>query len=187
MKAYKIMLIIQVVLMYLAHTPFYIITIFANTSIDSSIGDSLFPGLLLTGIILSLLVLPLCLANLIVAIIGLIRGQNNPCKTTMVVKIALIPWFIYNFCLCVALTAGFLNPWLFLAAPILICLLMGITYLLMLSTSLFDISYTIHMLIRRKVKVGGVIITSLIFLIMFCFDVVGSIMLHIKMKSIQSE
>ena len=129
MKAYKIMLIIQVVLMYLAHTPFYIITIFANTSVDSSIGDSLFPGLLLTGFILSLLVLPLCFANLIVALIGLIRGQNNPCKTTMVVKIALIPWFIYNFLLCVALTAGFLNPWLFLAAPIFMCLLICITYL----------------------------------------------------------
>lgn len=183
MKGFKIMLILQLVLMYLAHLPFYILIVMVRIPMTSEIVDKLFPGLLLGGIIATALILPLCLANAIVALIGLFRGTYNPCKTTMVVKLALIPWYIINFMICCFLVVGFLNPWLMLAAPIVLCILVGITYLLMLSTSIFDISYIINKLIKREVKTKGIVITSMIFLFMFCLDILGSILLHFNTKN----
>ena len=185
MKSYKVLLILQLVLMYLAHLPFYILIILVRIPMADEVVDKLFPTLLLGGIIATALILPLCLVNAIFAVISLIRGSNNPSKTTMIVKLALIPWYIINFMICCFLISGFLNPFLMLAAPIVLCILVGITYLLMVSTSLFDIAYIINKMIRKEIKEKGLIITSLIFLFFFTFDVLGSIILHFKTKQIK--
>ncbi len=168
--------------MYLAHLPFYILIIMVRIPNIGELTDKLFPGLLLGGIIATALIIPICIVNVIIALISLFRGIYNPTKTTMIIKLLLIPWYIINFMICCFLVVGFLNPWLFLAAPIVLCILVAITYILMISTSLFDIAYIINKMAKKEIKVKGSIITSIIFLCMFFFDIIGSIILYIKTK-----
>ncbi len=188
MKRCRVMLIIQMILMYLAQIPFYVALILIRLiDVETYIGI----GLILSGFILTALILPYCLACAIIAILTLIRGGDNPGKTTMVVKFALIPWYFFNFILCDLLLLGFLNPFLLIFAPLAIILFVSMTYLIMLSTSIFDIAYGINKIGKREYKINKFIVFTYIFLFTFCLDVIGAIMFKCKFKdetkSIQTE
>ena len=128
MKRNKVMLIIQMMLMYLAHLPLYIGLILIRVP-NSEAYDDLIIKLFLIGFILTIVILPFCLANLIMALAGALNKLDNPCKTTMIVKLLLIPWYIMNFLFCDLVLIGFLNPWLMIFTPVVICVLIFNTYL----------------------------------------------------------
>ena len=185
MKRNKVMLIIQMILMYLAHLPFYIGLILIRVP-NSEAYDDIIIRLFLIGFMLTIVILPFCLANLIMALAGVLNKKDNPCKTTMIVKILLIPWYIMNFLFCDLLLIGFLNPWLMLFMPVVLCVLIFNTYLFMISTSIFDIVYAIRKAIKKELPVKASLIFTILFLFSFCLDVIGSIMLYIKSKKIES-
>ena len=186
MKRNKVMLIIQMILMYLAHLPFYIGLILIRVP-NSEAYDNLIIKLFLIGFILTIVILPFCLANLIMALAGAFNKLDNPCKTTMIVKLLLIPWYIMNFLFCDLLLIGFLNPWLMIFAPVVLCILIFNTYLFMISTSIFDIVYAIRKAIKKELTIKTSLVFTIIFLFSFCLDVVGSIMLYHKSKKIDLE
>ena len=186
MKSCKKMLIIQVVLMYLVHLPFYILLILCRLNIDFGIpfDDNLFFGLLLTGLITSILLMPYIFINFIFALISL-KGQKNPSKTTMIIKLSLIPWYILNILVSIVLLSGFLNPWLFLAAPIAMALLMTYTYILMASTSMYDLSFFINKAVKKEIKVTKLNVFNQILLFIFCLDIIASIIFYKKTKELE--
>ena len=102
----------------------------------------------------------------------------------MIVKLALIPWYVLNFYLCIMLIAGFLNPWLMLATPIVAAILICSTYIYMLATSLPDIAYLIRTLIKKKIRIKTSLVFAVIFLFIFCLDIIGGLMFYIITKDI---
>ena len=180
-KPIKILYILQIILMYIVHLPFYIAFIMIKTA--GTDYDNIIIGLLLAGCITTLLILPLCLANAITAILSLFKGNYNPTKMTLISKIILIPWYVMNFIICILLIAGFLNPFLLVAVPIILIFLVSVTYLIMLSTSVYDIAYVIQKLIKKEEKISAFIVISLICLFSFCLDLIGALIVYLKTRS----
>ena len=96
MKRNNIMLIIQTILMYLAHLPLYVGLILVRMPSNENL-DKTIAILFLIGFILTIVILPIAIVNLIMALAGAFNKKDNPCKTTMIVKLVLIPWYIMNF------------------------------------------------------------------------------------------
>lgn len=183
MKA-KVFLIIQVCLMYLAHLPIYIGLIMLKLPISDSIIDKCVPILLLLGLIFTILILPFSVVCLIMSIVGSFKVKNNPTKITMIIKLILMPWFFINFFYCVLIFAGFLNPWMMILAPLVAFILICITYVFMLSTSVFDIAFVINCMIRKRIKVKAFFVIMIIMLFTFFLDVIASVLLYLKTKKI---
>ena len=178
MKVSKVLLIAQAVGMYLMHLPLYVYIFFFGTPIGESIPVEVNQGLLIAFLVLSALVFPICILNTVFPIISIFKGDYNPSKTTMIVKLALIPWYIMNYVMCGFIVAGCLNPFLMLAIPIIICIASVVTYIYMVTTSLYDVAYFIRGLIKKRIKVSAIYIVSLIFLFIFCLDIAGGILFY---------
>lgn len=181
MKSNKTMAIVQTILMYVAHMPIYFGLIFFL--IDTLTNTIM--ALFLIGIILTGLVLSFCLASAIVSFISIFKKSDNPCKTVMISKLILIPWFIINFYFCMLLFAGTLNPFLLILAPIVAIIEITITYLLMVTISIIDLAYVINRLKSKDIKMSKYLVFINILLFIFCLDVLGSILLYIKTKEIE--
>ena len=185
MKASKITLIIQAVGMYLVHLPLYLAIILSFMPINEDLQNSLISGSLIAALVIAVLLFPLCLVNAILACVSLGKNNYNPSKVTMIIKLVLIPWYIMNFVICTFLILGFLNPWLLIAVPFLIAFLVFNTYVYMLSTSLFDITYFFHKLIKKEVKIKKVYVVSIIFLFCFCLDIIGGIIFYAQVRELE--
>ena len=185
MKVTKISLIIQAIGMYVMHLPLYILLIiFALPNCEDILNVAAKP-IFISFLVLLIIVSPLCLLTAITSIVSIFKGNKSPAKTTMIVKLALIPWYVLNFYLCIMLIAGFLNPWLMLAAPVVAALLMCSTYIYMLATSLPDIAYLIRLLIKRKIRIKASVVFAIIFLFIFCLDVIGGLMFYLITRKIE--
>ena len=179
MRKNNVILIIQTVCMYLIHLPFYLILILVRLQ---DVSFETIETLFTVGLVAMLLMVPVCLISLIFALLILGCKTAPPYKTTMIIKLTLIPWYILNWLVCLLLSAGFLNPWLFLAVPVLVGVEVVITYIYMLSTSIHSVIYTLKNISAKKIKLNACIIVALVFHIIFCLDIVGAIMLHVEMK-----
>lgn len=180
MRSTKVFLILQVVLMYLAHLPFYFVLLFARV-LDSSY-DDLLGILFLVGFILTIVIIPIAFVNIILGFITLFKGNNNPYKITMIIKLSLIPWYVLNFLIGLVTIGVFANPWLLIAVPLVLLVLVSSTYLFMIATSVYDVFYMINKFIKREQKVSAFRIISLILLCVFTLDIVSSIILCAKYK-----
>ena len=177
MNKSNIILIIQAVCMYLIHIPFYLILILAKIP---SISFETVKVLFTIGFSFMSIMAPVCIISFIFAGFNMIRSGNSPLKTAIIVKIVLIPWYIFNLLVCILLLAGFLNPWLMMAIPLLICIEVVITYIFMLSTSAHSVFYTIKYLSCKKIKPNKIMTVALIFHFIFCLDIVGAVMLNME-------
>ncbi|MGN1373130.1 MAG: hypothetical protein ACI4VK_03665 [Candidatus Coproplasma sp.] len=175
----KIILIIQAVVMYLIQLPFYICLILAKIpSVDFEVCGVL----ILIGLCLNVLLIPVGIVAVAFAILNLTSDGKNPAWVTFIVKLVLIPWYCLNFLVCFMLVAGFLNPFLMLAVPLLIGIEVCITYLYMLCSSLQIISYTVRQLITKRIRLTPTLIVAIVFSFIFVLDVVGSYLLHAELK-----
>ena len=177
MKSNKLMSIIQVILMYVAHIPIYLGLLFFLT--DTCTESVLI--LFLVGIILTGLILPFCLASAIVSILSIFRKPSNPTKAVFISKLALIPWFIGNFYFCVLMLAGLLNPFLLILAPIVFVIEVSITYLLMITISIIDLAFIINKLKAKEIVISKYLVFINILLFIFCLDFIGSLLIYLKM------
>ena len=175
MKRSNVILIVQSVCMYVIHFPFYLALILARIP---SVSFETIGTLFTVGLVALLAMIPVCIVSFIFAMLNLMPKVSSPIKTTLIVKCCLIPWYILNLFVCVILVAGFLNPWLFLAVPVLMGIEAVITYIFMLSTSLHSVIYTIKCNASRKIQINPAMIVALVFQFFFCLDVVGAIILY---------
>ena len=169
----KIALMLEAIFMYLAQAPYLVALILLLFTDSEIIG-----GFLLAGLIANLAILPFSFVALIFAVLGIFKEEKNPIKTTMVVKLILIPWYIINFILGVLLVTAMLNPFLYLGIPFVIFIMIFTTYIFMITTNLANYSYMIHKLIRREWKISKLLIVSIIFSLIFCLDILGAILLN---------
>lgn len=182
MKINNVFLILQCIVMYLFQLPFALMLILARIP---NINSSVISGLMLAGVILGALIIPVSITNIVLGFTTFVRKTVSSLKTTMVVKIILIPWYIINFLVCFLLIAGFLNPWLFLAAPIILSFLITITYIHLLATSITNVCYFIKYHIANKLSFDGLTIVGIIFHFIFCLDFIGAIILEQKYKRLE--
>ncbi|MCR5348337.1 MAG: hypothetical protein K6E59_01855 [Bacilli bacterium] len=178
MKINRVLLYAQLIAMYVMHTPLYAILVLIRFPRTEAL-DAWVSGLLIASLVLMALAFPLCLLNAGFSIASIFKGEESPTKTTMVVKVALIPWYALNFVFCFLLVAGFMNPWLMLAIPVLVGVLVSVTYLFMLSTTLPDVAFLIRQGWKRRVRPNGLTIVGLVFLFFFCLDILGAVFVHI--------
>ncbi|MGN1103647.1 MAG: hypothetical protein ACI4QI_02105 [Candidatus Coproplasma sp.] len=165
--------------MYLIQIPFYICLILAKIpSVDFEVCGVL----IIIGLCLNLLFIPVAIVAVVFAILNVTHDSQNPALTTFIVKLTLIPWFIINFFVCFLLIAGFLNPFLMLAVPLLICIEVFITYIYMVCSSLQVVAYTIRQLIKKRIRINAAIIVGLIFSFIFVLDIVGSYLLYSQLQ-----
>jgi len=181
MKATKVMSIVQVILMYVAHIPIDLGLIFFFT--DTCLSSVMI--LFLVGIILTSLILCFCIASAIVSLTSIFTKTSNPTKTVMISKLALIPWFIANFYFCALMLAGTLNPFLLIVAPVVFIIEVSVTYLLMITISIIDLAFVINKLKGKELVINKYLFFINILLFIFCLDVLGSILLYIKTKEIK--
>lgn len=185
MKANKTLLIVTTAFMYVCHLPLYTMFVlaFANIPANSDLQNTIMKNLFGTFLGLNALIFPLVIVIGVFSIISVFKGNESPTKTTMVCKLVLIPWFIINFAMCVVLLAGLLNPFFMFAIPVLIPVMICTTYVYMLATSLPDIAWAIHSLIKSEPINKGLLITSMVLQFFFCLDIAGAIMHYVTERN----
>ena len=178
MKANKILLIVQAALMYAAQAPLYLC--FFLKFFNEDLYDKVISNCSSVYVILSIVLIPICLANLVLSIVSIFKGDNkNPSLLVLILKCALIPWFILNFVMCFIFALGMLNPFLMLFMPIVVCILVGCTYLCMVTTSLPDIAFYVGKLRRKETTIVPLYVVSIVFMFIFCMDAIGALIFMI--------
>ena len=175
MNKSKVILIIQAVIMYLIHLPFYICLILAKVP---NINYDICGVLILVGLCANLLLIPVGLVSVAFAIFNLTTDGESPALTTFIIKLVLIPWYAVNFLVCFLSVAGFLNPFLMLAVPLLIAIEVSVTYVYTVCSSLQLAAYTIRQIIKKRIAVTPMLIVGLVFSFIFVLDIVGSYLLY---------
>ena len=178
MKA-KITLLLQTIGMYVMHLPLYATLIIINIAMDERLQGDLIRGLLIAAFVLMIVMIPICILNMVVSGVSALKG-NDPTKNTMVAKLSLIPWYCLNFFIGFVFVSIFFNPFMMIAIPVVLALLIASTYMLMLSTSLGDIAYAVHSLKRGGLKPA--VVVGVVFSFIFGLDVIGAIILYKESK-----
>ena len=183
MKANKVTLIVQAIGMYLMHLPLYILLIVSSMPSDALM-ETLTKGLLIATLVLMAVLFPVCVANIVMSVAAIFKGDIDLSKTVMTVKLALIPWYGMNFAIGVVFVAISLNPFMMIGIPVEIAILAGTAYFYMLATSLPNAAYCLrNVFITKKEKLTASRIVALVFLFIFCLDVVGSILFYRQNKN----
>ena len=201
MKANKVTLIAQAIGMYVMHLPLYILFVIELIPVEN---EMLAKGLLTATLILMVPVFLLCIANIVISVIcdkkypftkayrreklyaedkAILKSETDPSKTVMGVKLALIPWYIMNFVMCLAIVGAFFNPFLMIGIPVAIAFFAGTTYFCMLATSLPDVGFYLRrIVIKKDEKITASRVLTVILLFIFCLDVIGSILFRLQNK-----
>lgn len=181
MKANKILLIIQTVLMYISMIAMYVAElILPNNEVDYGyISTPMFyASIAINGVALAITV-----AIIVLSIITIFKKKvEDATQFTMIIKVVLIPWYIANFALWGLLAAAMLNPFLFFVIPLVICISTVGTYVFMFGCSFNNICTLISELKAKKIKINGLFIAGMILQIFFCIDIVGAILTFIAHK-----
>ncbi len=179
MKANKVLIIIQTVLMYMSAI-MLLSKIFVNKSNMEQEAINQINNCLDVIYLFSLAILILlCLANILLGALSTLHHTADYSKAIMICKIIQIPWFIFNFIFCLLMTILMLQPFLLIAAPIFLILSVASTYLFMFSTSSLDV----FLLAKSKGVLSSTAkLFSLIFLFFFILDVAGSILAYRTLK-----
>ena len=178
MKANKILIILETIGMYVSQIPLYLLLTFFNMEQFQEYSDECFYAFLIAIAVIA----PIFIASHVFSAISIFKGDENPGKVTMICKLALIPWYIFNFVFCALVLAGFLNPFLFLAIPVVMVIMILTTYFYMFSMSLPDICYFLNLVTKKKIKADALLIISVVMLFIFCLDPVGAIIYYLKTK-----
>ena len=183
MKANKITLIAQTIGMYVMHLPLYVL--FA-VELLPGIDESFVIGLLIAALVLMALVVPVGIANIVLSVISIFKGEDDLSQTVMKVKLALIPWYVINFAMCFVIVAISFNPFMMIAIPVVIAITVGITYFFMLATSLPNVAvYLRKVFVTKEEKVTASSVFLVILHLVFCLDVVGSILFYRQSKKVE--
>lgn len=146
---------------------------FGDVSID------VVKGLLIAALVLGIIAFFLGLSNIIVALTHIITSHKSSYFAIMIAKLALIPFFMMNFVICILVCVAILNPWLFMTSIVLVPLMVGITYGVLLVTSSYNLAHMIYAL-NKKQATSKELTIHIIFQLIFVLDVVSSIILFVK-------
>ncbi len=136
---------------------------------------------IIAAIIFGIAAFVLGCVNIAFGVSQMSKPKEGVCKTVMIIKLILMPFFVLNFIICFLITAACLNPFLFMALGIVISVMCVLTFGEMIATSSYNLGYLAH-----KIKYEGSTFGELALLIvsqfLYFFDVVGAIILYIRVK-----
>ena len=173
---------IQAIGMYVMHLPLYVMIVINYLPMDVVLQEKLTKGLLIATLVLLALMIPVGILNLVVSIVSVFKGGVDPTKTTMIVKLCLIPWYALNFLIGFVFTSIFLNPFMMIAIPVIVSIFVVTTYLLMICTSFADAGYVLHKKAKKEWRLSFAVVIGVFFLFIFCLDVIGAIILYRQSK-----
>ncbi len=180
MKANKVLIIIQTILMYVSILSLLSTNFVNKSGLEKEAISQINNALCITYLASLAILLLLCVINIILGAVSTLHEVKDSSMTVMICKIIQIPWFIMNFVFCLIMIILMINPFLLIAAPIVLLLSVLSTYLFMFSSSSLDIFYLAK---SRKFYHSSMNLLSFIFLFIFVLDVVGSILIYHSLKS----
>ena len=168
--------IVYLVSLYAAQAPFLIASIlpFSQKSTITSYNPYFLTGFILEGISIIL-----GLVYGIVLLANVLTPELRDYRFAMILKFALIPYFVINFYLSTLTVGGLLNPWLAWSAFLVVPLLVSLTYAVMLISSISNVVALIRDIIQKK-RTFRDSLMILIFHFFFVFDDLGAILLFIQ-------
>ena len=181
MKA-KTTQIIQTIGMYVMQLPLFTMLITLPMPMDPAFQEGFYRVLTVAFFVLLALMIPVCILNAVVSVKSAIKGED-PTKVTVTAKLALIPWYIVNLAVCFVFASIFFNPFMMLAIPLVIAFCVFVTYVLMLTTSLGDITFFVKKKLQKDPSVRTATVVGVVCLFIFCLDVIGAIMLYRQSKA----
>lgn len=116
---------------------------------------------------------------------ALVPENEKVLRTALKFKIAFLPFFILHFIYCFIIAMGSANPflmWTWIFIPIEIAL----AYIVLLSTSAYNISKIICLLRTKKIS-GGQCALHIILQLFFVADLIDNVILSIKERKIKKE
>lgn len=138
-----------------------------------------FSALIIAALVFGVLAGIFGFLNLVFGIMQIFKPTGNVYKNTMIFKIALVPFFVIHFVLCMLMLLGFINPfllpYLFVVVPVGIFL----TYAAMFVTSAYNLGRMAY-LIKSGQKTPFELAVYIVFHFIFVLDVVGAVMLYAK-------
>jgi hypothetical protein len=147
--------------------------------ITTDISDTIILGVEIYSIILCVISLLIAFLSIILALLNLTKEVPCPYKTTLAIKLTLIPFYVINFLIWAIFVVGTLNPFFFVFLPLILGFSIVSTYLIMLSTSAQNIVYLLRQfVIQKKLSYLGYAICHFI----FCVDVIAAVMVYINHK-----
>ena len=182
MKAQKVTLIAQAIGMYVMFIPVYLL--FLPEKMTPAIVGLSTKVLLTATVTMGSFVSLICIANIALSIVSIYKGEVDPSKTVMAVKLALIPWYLINVVICVICIAIMFNPFMMVGIPVVIAIFVVLGYFYLLGTSIPDVAYHIRMSrAKTGTKTDGIRILTLVALFIFCLDVIASYVFHLQNKT----
>ena len=179
MKTNKILLITQTALMYVSMLLAYILIIIMMPA-DSNNSEIVLRTLLISSISIIGICLLLAFPIFVLSIITIFKKEIvDSTKLIMILKLALIPWYIANFVLWGLLVAGMFNPFLMIGIPIVITISAIGTYVLMFSSSIVNVCTIIGELKNKTLKPSGLLIAGMVLQFFFCLDALGAVFTYI--------
>ncbi len=122
------------------------------------------------------------IADLAVAALGWRKPIKNCYKTVMIFKLALIPYYILNFFEWFLVCGVTANPWLFMSWIIIVPLGIVTTYLTVVCTSAYTLSYTVGRVKNKEISLTTSFILLLVLSFLFITDVISSITLFVQFR-----
>ncbi len=182
MKTNKILLISQTALMYVSMLLAYILIILMMPA-DANNSEIVLRTLLISSISIIGICLLLAFPIFVLSIITIFKKEIvDSTKLVMILKLALIPWYIANFAMWGLLVAGMFNPFLMVGIPIVITISAIGTYVLMFTSSLVNICTIIGEFKNKTLKPSGLLIAGMVLQFFFCLDALGAIFTFIKCR-----
>ena len=162
---------IQAVLMYIAHGFFFA----AFFAINHDYADK-WPVMQFFefGGVFIALALACGAVGLILSLVGMKKDLLSPLKMTLIVKLALIPWYTFNVYYALCIIGGMLNPFLMFIIPLEIAVMVSVTWILMFLTGIQDVVYVCKALKDKRLALSPAVIAGLIMQFVFLLDVVGA-------------
>lgn len=105
--------------------------------------------------------------------------DTDSLKFSLIFKLIMIPFFCSNFVICLIVVVGFVNVWLIWSLPVVLAVVIALTYLCVVASSAFAVSYIARKTIEGKIDMQTAII-NIILHFTFVLDVISSIYMYMK-------
>ena len=174
MKNARIAIPIQAALMYIAHGFFY--AAFFAIMNDHADNWPVMQFFEFGGVFIAL-ALACGAVGLVLSLAGMKKEPLSPLKMTLIVKLALIPWYGFNVYYAICIIGGMLNPFLWFIIPLEIAVMVSVTWILMFLTGIQDVVYICKALKDKRLAPSPAVIAGLIMQFIFVLDVAGAVML----------
>lgn len=131
------------------------------------------------GVAFGVLSFPLLGIIIALSIFKFAVPDSDSLKFSMIFKLIMIPFFCSNFVICTVVVAGFANVWLIWSLPVVLAVVIILTYLCVVGSSAFAVSYIGRRTLEGKIDTQTAII-NVILHFTFVLDVISSIYMYRK-------